>query len=111
MGGRGASSGLGKTPSLEYKPMSYEIRTGHGKFATKEQRLEAAATVSSFMKNMREGDIYQAQGVFDGGVFEISKRGGKFMIGYANSRYGRVVASRANVQKYIKNGAKLIKRG
>ena len=41
---------------------------------------------------------------------EINKRGGKLMIGYVNSGYKRVVANRTNIQKYIRNGAKLIKR-
>ena len=111
MGGRGSSSGLGKTPNLEYKAMPYAITTGYSKYATQAERKEATATVSSFIKNMRVGDVYQAQGAFDGGTFEISKQGGKLMIGYVNSRYRPVVASRANIQKYIKNGAKLIKRG
>ena len=67
MGGRGGSSGLGKPPNLEYEAMAYAVTTGHSKYATKEERREATATVSSFIKNMREGDVYQAQGAFDDG--------------------------------------------
>ena len=105
MGGRGSSTV--KTPNISYPRFSYSVRTGRG---TPEEKKVLSNTISDFMKNAKDGDVYRVGGGIGsrGETFSITGSGSKMKI---RSERGRsVLMNRANVKSWIMNGASLIKR-
>ena len=105
MGGRGSSTT--KTPNISYPRFSYSVRIGRG---TPEEKKLLSNTISDFMKNAKDGDVYRTgTGIGSGGeTFSISGSGKRMKI--RSGRGNGVLMNRANVKSYIMNGASLIKR-
>ena len=109
MGSRGAGSG--RLPNISYERFPYSTLWKGG--GTKEEKAQVTKTVTEFIKNAKEGDVYQLGGGFGsagGATFEIVTRGGSGKLYIKSGRNNAVQMSRENVKKYISNGAKLIKR-
>lgn len=112
MGGRGSSfSGTkaGKVPNETYDKRPFIFSS---KYATADEKKQWTATVSKFIKNAQVGDVYSTGRDWNGkssSFTVIMKGGGKKYLKW-NDSYKPVVMDRSNVQKYLANGAKLIKR-
>lgn len=77
-------------------------------------RKKVQSTVSRFMKEAKEGDVYECGGGFGslgGQRFRVVKRRGKLALQWiSEGRYSQPVQmSRGNVEEFIRNGAKLAK--
>lgn len=105
--GANASGSTAKTPNISYPRFSYAVRTGRG---SPEEKKLLSNTISDFMKNAKDGDVYRiGGGVGSGGdTFSITGSGSKMKI--RSSRGRSVLMNRTNVKSWILNGATLIKR-
>ena len=106
MGGRGSSSGLSTKTS--YPRFSYAARMGRG---TPEEKKQMTKTITDFMKNAKDGDVFRTGGGIgsEGETFSITGSGSKMKIRTERGR--SVLMNRANVKSWIANGATLVKRG
>lgn len=111
MGGRGSSFGVSALSTYDSFPVS--VRLGHS--ATPEEKKQKRDTVNRFMNEAKAGNVYAAgHGIgSSGSQFEIvhfNRSPNKLGLRWSNT--GRPVAlSRSNVEKFISNGARLIKQG
>ena len=102
--------------SKPYEEFPVSMRIGGRKYASPEDKKKARETVSRFMKEAKDGDVYEVGGGFGssgGSRFQVTTSRGKLAIGWIDSDGRRaakpVQMSRANVEKYIANGAKKVK--
>ena len=76
-------------------------------------RKKVQSTVSRFMKEAKEGDVYECGGGFGsagGQRFRVTRRRGKLALQWINDGYSQPIQmSRGNVEEFIRNGAKLVK--
>lgn len=105
-----------ETKSESYEGFSASYRMGGRKYASADEVKKVRETVSRFIKEAKEGDVYEVGGGFGsagGSRFQVTNRRGKPAMVWLDSdgrRKGNVVQmSRANVEKYIANGAKKVK--
>lgn len=107
----------GEDPDAEKKsyekiPLAFSI--GGSQYATPEEKKKRREIISGFMNDAKEGDVYSVGGGVGssgGSRFKVTKSRGKLALQWENSRYKPVEMSRANVEKFLKNGATLVKRG
>lgn len=111
-----APDGGSATASYDRIPFSVRMSRKH---ADPEEVKQARATVSRFMKEAKEGNVYEVGGGVGskgGQRFEITTRGsGKDLyIGWIDENGRRssrpVKMSRSNVESFIANGAKLVSK-
>ena len=111
------SSKEGKVPEAEKKsyekiPLAFSI--GGSQYATPEEKKKRREIISGFMNDAKEGDVYSVGGGVGssgGSRFKVTKSRGKLALQWENSRYKPVEMSRTNVEKFLRNGATLVKRG
>ncbi len=111
-GGKGGSVGIASNnvPNISYPSLPFSTMF---KGASKEDVKEKNKIIKSFISNAKEGDKYSIGGGFGSSGAEIeivhyNRSPNKLGI---RSGQNRVVAlSNVNVEKYIRNGARLIKR-
>lgn len=105
MGGRGSSTN--KTPNISYPRFSYSVRIGRG---SPEEKKQLSNTISDFMKNAKDGDLYRVGGGIGSGgeTFSITGSGSRMKIRTERGR--SVKMNRENVKSWLLNGAALIKR-
>lgn len=107
MGGRGSGS---KFVTVQYPAFPVGARIFGGKGASREDNAQKRAIVTRFMNEAKEGNKYRlGSGIGSGGedfeVVHFNRSPNKLGIRSG----GRTIAlSRANVAKYIANGATLI---
>ena len=87
---------------------------GGRKYASPDDVKKIRETVSRFMKNAKEGDVYTTGGGIGsaGGIkFKVVRSRGKLGLAWEKDGYypRPVQMSRQNVEKFISNGAKLVK--
>ena len=110
MGGRGSAS---KFPTASYPAFPVGARIFGGAGASAEDKAQKRAIVTRFLSEAKEGNVYSVgAGIMSGGgdSFEIvhfNRSPNKLGIRSG----GRTIAlSRANISKYIMNGATLIRK-
>ena len=101
---------VGET-SYERFPM--EFKMGGREYASPDDVKKIRETVSRFMKNAKEGDVYTTGGGVGsaGSKFKVVRSRGKLGLAWERDGYylRPVQMSRQNVEKFISNGAKLVK--
>ena len=99
----------------EYESIPFSVRFAGRKHADPADVKKARETVSRFIKNAQVGDVYQVGGGFGstgGQKFKVVTSRGKPALAWQDEDgyYKRPVQmSRANVEDFISNGAKLVK--
>jgi len=114
-GGNGKKPGVKSESSSSYESFPSSFKVGGRKYASPDEVKKVKETVTRFMENAKEGDIYSVGGGVGsagGQRFAVSKRGdGKLYIGWVDKdgmrRRKPVLMNRQNVEEYIKNGAKI----
>ena len=105
----------GKTQGTAYEKFPVSFRMGGRKYASPEETKQVRETVSRFMKEAKEGDVYEVGGGVGskgGQKFKVTTSRGKPALAWeSEDGYYRqpVEMSRANVEKFISNGAKKVK--
>ena len=94
-----------------YEKIPVVFRVGGAKYATAEEKKKRKETIDRFMKNANEGDVYSAGGGFGSGgsKFKVVRSRGKMALQWMGGSSRPVEMSRANVEKFIANGAKKVK--
>ena len=110
--GKAAAPAKSEGPAYESFPASF--RVGGRKFASPEENKKARDTVSRFMKEAKDGDVYVVGGGIGsagGQKFKVTTRGGKLALAWVSKDgYTRnpVQMSRSNVETFISNGARRV---
>ena len=110
MGGIGSAN---KVPNVTYDALPFAFRWDKS-LATKEEKAQRKETIDRFMNNAQVGDVYAIgdtygnRGEFK--IIEMNRSPNKKGIKYINGRGNAKVMSRSNVEEYIFNGAKLVRR-
>lgn len=110
MGGRGSTS---RFPTVSYPAFPVGARIFGGAGASAEDKAQKRAIVTRFLSETKEGNIYSVgAGIMSGGgerfeIVHFNRSPNKLGIRSG----GRTVAlSRANIAKYIMNGATLVQK-
>jgi len=116
--GGAAALGVGSNPTVTQPAVSFDaypvtVRLGRS-YATAAERAQASAIRRAFIAQAQAGDQYRTGAGFGSGGadFEIvpyhrSPNG----LGIRSGRYRPVALTGANVDRYISNGATLVRRG
>ena len=110
----GYGSGGDKKEATSYGSFPPGFRIGGRKYATADEIRQVRETVTRFMKNAKEGDVYSVGGGIGsagGQKFKVLRRRGKLELAWQDSDgyFSRPVQmSRTNVEKFIGNGAKKV---
>ena len=95
----------------EYEALPFSFKKNG---LSKEETKQVRDTIGRFMSNAKEGDVYVVGGGFGssgGQKFEVTTyRGGKPALRWVGSSWNPVLMNRANVEKFIRNGAKLVEK-
>lgn len=99
----------GTKVGTKFNELPFSTQWFHGRYATKEEKAERRNTIKSFMDGARVGNVYRTTG---GGEYEIvSYNRSPNKMGIRSLTSGRSVAlSSANVEKYFRKGAKMVRR-
>lgn len=112
---RNSATGGTVRQNEEYESIPFSVRFAGRKHADPADVKKARETVSRFIKNAQVGDVYQVGGGFGsagGQKFKVVTSRGKPALAWqdGDGYYKRPVQmSRANVEDFISNGAKLVK--
>ena len=103
----------GKQPQRQYSSIPLVFSLLGTRHATDEEKRQRRETVTRFMNEAKAGDVYKTGAGFGalGGTFEVvpyNRSPNKLGIKAGNFR--PVAMSRANVEKYLVNGATLMKK-
>lgn len=110
--GKKAAPAKSEGPSYESFPAAF--RVGGRKFASQEDSKKVRDTVTRFMKEAKDGDVYMVGGGIGsagGQKFKVTTRRGKLALAWiSKDGYSRnpVQMSRSNVEEFISNGARRV---
>lgn len=113
--GSGSRSGGARVPNVTYERIPYSVLVRGAKNSSKEDAKTARAIVSKFMENAKAGDVYSTGPSLGsvGSQFEVvdyRRSPNGLGLKWIDSNRQPVAMSRSNVQDYLKNGAKLVRR-
>lgn len=107
-----SDGGKNKAAEVTYDRIPRVFSFGGSKYATAEEKKQRKEIISRFMDEAKEGNVYSVGGGIGssgGSKFKVVRSRGKLALQWDNGGYSKPVEmSRANVEKYISNGAKLI---
>lgn len=110
--GRGSSGANKQRDIYERLPSVFRL-SGGSRLATPEQKRQRQETISRFIDNAKEGNVYSVGGGFGstgGQQFEVVRSRGKLALKWQGSNRQPVQLNRSNVEAFIGNGATLVKK-